>query len=601
MSRAYLNFCKLKNSQLTASVIQERCKSSIFFKTGEILMIKPSDPQIHTGYWDFKNFQFNIEKDKIGNGAFGDLYLSHHKKDNKPYAIKHISKQRVVNEGCPLAIIYQEISIQLMLNHPNIVRLYSYYENQKDIYLIEEYLPNGNLFTKIHKNKHLNEKDSFHYFIQMTNAITFLHENDFVHRDIKPENILLDENNNIKLCDFGWCVSLHQNEKRTTFCGTFEYMAPEIVCEENYDAAVDIWALGILLYEMLHGYSPFRSLEQNDEEEYKGIFRNILKMEYTIDDKLNISKECVQLIKLLLEGDSGERISAQEIYFSKWVRKFEEIERKKIYDEKVQKEKDDKKKERERKINLQNEDRDEFFKETPEEIKKKREMEKEKEKKEKEEEKEKEKEIDSQIISQEQNEEKDNDEHFDDILNFVKNKNNPKQNKNKSKKNKNKSKKNKPNDTTEKKNNFSNLNDIQPNKEQLNNEQSINEKSNIEQLNNEQSINDISNNESKKTKVSENEFNKTKSIIKDVNDGDKMENNTDNKKPNTNFNLSPFGYQELDNNVLLNTVNILESAEKVNQTQIPKDNKKAKLYNVDSFWDKIFAPFKCNKVGNKEN
>ena len=432
-----------------------------------------------------------------------------------------------------------------MLNHPNIVRLYSYYENQKDIYLIEEYLPNGNLFTKIHKNKHLNEKDSFHYFIQMTNAITFLHENDFVHRDIKPENILLDENNNIKLCDFGWCVSLHQNEKRTTFCGTFEYMAPEMVCEENYDTGVDIWALGILLYEMLHGYSPFRSLEQNDEEEYKGIFRNILKMEYTINEKLNISKECVQLIKLLLEGDSGERISAMEIYFCSWVKKFEEIERKRLYEEKVQKEKEDKKKERERKIISQNENRDEFFKETPEEIKK--------------------------------------------------------QNKNKSKKNKNKSKKNKPNDTTEKKNNFSNLNDVQSNKEQLNNEQSINEKSNIEQLNNEQSINDISNNESKKTKVSENEFNKTKSIIKDVNDGDKMENNTDNKKPNTNFNLSPFGYQELDNNVLLNTVNILESAEKVNQTQIPKDNKKAKLYNVDSFWDKIFAPFKCNKVGNKEN
>ena len=76
----------------------------------------------------------------------------------------------------------------------------------------------------------------------MTNAITFLHENDFVHRDIKPENILLDENNNIKLCDFGWCVSLHQNEKRTTFCGTFEYMAPEMVCEENYDTGVDISA-----------------------------------------------------------------------------------------------------------------------------------------------------------------------------------------------------------------------------------------------------------------------------------------------------------------------------------------------------------------------
>ena len=565
MSRAYLKFCNLKKSQLTASVIQERCKSSIFFQTGDILMVKPSDPKIHTGYWDFQNFQFNPNIDKIGHGAFGDLYLAHHKTDNKPYAIKHISKQRVVNEGCPLSIIYQEISIQLMLNHPNIVRLYSYYENQRDIYLIEEYLPNGTLFTKIHKNKHLNEKDSFHYFIQMTNAITFLHENDFVHRDIKPENILLDENNNIKLCDFGWCVSLHQNEKRTTFCGTFEYMAPEIVCEENYDAAVDIWALGILLYEMLHGYSPFRSLEQNDEEEYKGIFRNILKMEYSIDEKLNISKECVQLIKLLLEGDSGERISAMEIYFSSWVKKFEEIERKRLYEEKVQKEKEDKKKERERKIISQNENRDEFFKETPEEIKKRRENEKEQEKK---------KDIDIQKLSLEKIDEEDNNDSFEDLINniIIKNDTNHKalnKTKNKIKKNKQKDKK----------------------------------KDNLSKVNNEQSNNNvISNNESEKKINSENELNGTKPIKKEVNDEEeKKESKIVNQNPIFNYDPSNYGYQELDDKKVLNCVNILENAEKVNNTQIAKNKKApAKLINVDSFWYKLFSPFKCDKVNDKK-
>ncbi len=564
MSRAYLKFCNLKASQLTASVIQERCKSSIFFQTGDILMVKPSDPKIHTGYWDFQNFKFNPNIDKIGHGAFGDLYLAHHKTDNKPYAIKHISKQRVVNEGCPLSIIYQEISIQLMLNHPNIVRLYSYYENQRDIYLIEEYLPNGTLFTKIHKNKHLNEKESFHYFIQMTNAITFLHENDFVHRDIKPENILLDENNNIKLCDFGWCVSLHQNEKRTTFCGTFEYMAPEIVCEENYDAAVDIWALGILLYEMLHGYSPFRSLEQNDEEEYKGIFRNILKMEYTINEKLNISKECVQLIKLLLEGDSGERISAMEIYFSSWVKKFEEIERKRLYEEKVQKEKEDKKKERERKIISQNENRDEFFKETPEEIKKRRENEKEQEKK---------NDVDIQKLSLEKIDEEDNNDSFEDLLNNIKIKNDTNhkalnKTKNKIKKNKQKDKK----------------------------------KDNLPKVNNEKSNNNvISNNESETKIYSENELNGTKPIIKEVNDEEeKKESKIVNQNPTINYDPSKYGYHELDDKIVLNCVNILENAEKVNNNQIAK-NKKApvKLINVDSFWYKIFAPFKCDKVNNK--
>ncbi len=88
------------------------------------------------------------------------------------------------------------------------------------------------------------------------------------HRDIKPENLLIDSNNNIQLCDFGWCAeNIHL--KRKTFCGTYEYMAPEIVSDIAYDFRIDIWSLGVLLYEMLHGYAPFRG------KEYKEIAANI--------------------------------------------------------------------------------------------------------------------------------------------------------------------------------------------------------------------------------------------------------------------------------------------------------------------------------------
>jgi serine/threonine protein kinase len=108
----------------------------------------------------------------------------------------------------------------------------------------------------------MDEKTAFHYFIQTSSAVLFLHENNLVHRDLKPENILVDENNNIKLCDFGWCVELSMGN-RVTFCGTYEYMAPEIIKEKPYNQGIDVWSLGILLYELCHGYSPFRVKEFN--------------------------------------------------------------------------------------------------------------------------------------------------------------------------------------------------------------------------------------------------------------------------------------------------------------------------------------------------
>ena len=129
----------------------------------------------------------------------------------------------------------------MKLSHPNIIRLYSYNETQKDFSLLMEYLDNGTLFTYIRKNKQLSEDTAFNFFIQVANAIYFLHENNFVHRDIKPENILLDKDNNVKLCDFGWCVDMNGGE-RTTFCGTYEYMAPEIVMDELYAKSIDVWS-----------------------------------------------------------------------------------------------------------------------------------------------------------------------------------------------------------------------------------------------------------------------------------------------------------------------------------------------------------------------
>ncbi len=117
----------------------------------------------------------------------------------------------------------------------------------------------------------------------------------------------------MKLCDFGWCVNLLKNEKRTNFYGTFEYMETEIVCKKN--TTLDILAWYFIIWNS-YGYSPFSS-NQHNEDEYKDIFRNLLKKDYVIDDKLNISNECIELIHKLLQENNDERIYIFEVFVCK--------------------------------------------------------------------------------------------------------------------------------------------------------------------------------------------------------------------------------------------------------------------------------------------
>ena len=188
-----------------------------------------------------------------------------------------------------------EIDIHRRILHENIIQLYSHHENETHFFLINEYASKGSLFTLIKKNKGMDEKTAFKYFIQTASAIYFLHSNELVHRDIKPENLLLDEDYNVKLCDFGWCVQVFEDEQRHTFCGTYEYMAPEVIKEEYYDKSIDIWSLGILLYELLHGYSPFRASKNARAEVHKEVLSNIMKYNFKFDKF--ISANCKDLIR----------------------------------------------------------------------------------------------------------------------------------------------------------------------------------------------------------------------------------------------------------------------------------------------------------------
>ena len=257
----------------------------------------------------------------IGSGSYGQVYLGMNIIDKKYYAIKHMDKKNIFSILNSLLNIQKEIDIQSKIDHPNIVKLLYVKETETCYDLIMDYAKNGNLFHYIRRNKSLSEDESFSIFIQVVNAINFLHENDLIHRDIKPENILLFENNIVKLCDFGWCVKLN-GYQRGTFCGTTEYMSPELVNHQGYGKEIDTWSLGVLLYEMIHGYSPFKPNKNQFAPE--DVMENIIN--HNIKFKEQISDRCKKLIYGLLDTNINNRYTVEDIFNSEFVKYYEEIE-----------------------------------------------------------------------------------------------------------------------------------------------------------------------------------------------------------------------------------------------------------------------------------
>ena len=250
---------------------------------------------------------FEILKE-LGAGSFGRVYLVTHKITKAQYAIKAIDKRNKTNiEEKPY--FRREIEIMYKIHHPNVVRLFSHFEDDNYCYFIMEFVQKGNIYSLISqdKTKRLSNHLIANLMKDVISAVYFLHKMNppIIHRDIKPENVLLAEGNVAKLTDFGWSNYMQDDEKRTTVCGTPIYLAPEIIDETGHDEKVDVWCIGILLFELSTGNIPFLG---NNIETLKSNIRNM-----NISWPRDINPEIKNLISKILKYDPKARISIPEI------------------------------------------------------------------------------------------------------------------------------------------------------------------------------------------------------------------------------------------------------------------------------------------------
>ncbi len=240
----------------------------------------------------------------IGEGSFGKVFLVSHNKTKSKYAIKRISKLDKNNQEGK-TYFKREIEIMYKIHQSNIVRLFNHFEDNEYCYFVMEYIENGNLFEQPawKNNKCFPSNDVAKIIKEIICAVYYLHNMDppIIHRDIKPENVLIDKNGVPKLTDFGWSNYVDSNEVRRTYCGTPVYLAPEMIKEIGHDEHLDIWCIGVLLFELLTGNVPFKG------KDIDSLNNNILQLKIVWPK--DISNTAKNLILKILKRDPGDRIS----------------------------------------------------------------------------------------------------------------------------------------------------------------------------------------------------------------------------------------------------------------------------------------------------
>ncbi|CAO2177734.1 unnamed protein product [Urochloa humidicola] len=261
---------------------------------------------------------------QLGQGTFAKVFYARNLTTGQAVAIKMISKDKVMKVGL-MEQIKREISIMRLVKHPNVLQLFEVMASKSKIYFVLEYAKGGELFNKIAKGGKLSEDAARKYFHQLISAVDYCHSRGVYHRDLKPENLLLDENENLKVSDFGLSAlaeSKRQDGLLHTTCGTPAYVAPEVLSRKGYDGPkADIWSCGVILFVLVAGYLPFHDTNLME------MYRKISRAEFRCPR--GFSAELKDLLHKILDPDPSTRISISRIKRSAWYRKPVELNAKK--------------------------------------------------------------------------------------------------------------------------------------------------------------------------------------------------------------------------------------------------------------------------------
>jgi serine/threonine protein kinase KIN1/2 len=252
----------------------------------------------------------------LGSGSSSRVVLASHIRTGEKVAIKIVPRKAQCDEADSEKDmdrrIFRETVISSLLNHPHVVRLKNFLYSTSHYFLVFEYARGKQLYDMIISAGPLSEKDARRYFRQLLSAVDYIHRNSVVHRDLKIENIIVDENDNVKLIDFGLSNYYDNKMLLSTFCGSLYFAAPELLNGQRYcGPEIDVWSLGVILYVLVNGQVPF------DDENVVGLQNKIKKAEFSF--VAPVSDDAMQLISGMICVNPSSRMGLDQVIASDWV------------------------------------------------------------------------------------------------------------------------------------------------------------------------------------------------------------------------------------------------------------------------------------------
>ena len=295
ISQMSLNAYGSENNASQSNVPAMRFSSSL--RTGKVKKARQ---------WSLKDFEIGRP---LGRGKFGDVYLARERKSKFVVAIKAIKKSQLLKAGVEHQL-RREIEIQSHLRQKNILRMYGYFYDDKRIFLILEFAPGGELYKQLTARVRFSEATTAKYILDLSRAFSYCHAKHVIHRDIKPENLLIGQKGDIKIADFGWSVHA-PTSRRTTLCGTLDYLPPEMVEGREHDETADVWSLGVLMYEFLVGSPPFEA------DGYRATYRRISSVDLRFPSI--VTPGARDLISRFLVKEQSRRINLGDVQNHPWI------------------------------------------------------------------------------------------------------------------------------------------------------------------------------------------------------------------------------------------------------------------------------------------